>query len=852
MSKKQPEIIEKINDYALEEIMGERFGRYAKYIIQDRALPDVRDGLKPVQRRILYAMYKDKNFFDKEPRKSAKTVGNVIGNYHPHGDTSVYEAMVRLSQKWKQRSILIDMQGNNGSIDGDGPAAMRYTEARLAKISNILLEDIDKNCIEMALTFDDYSYEPTVLPAYFPNLLVNGATGISAGYATNIPPHNLGEVIDATIKRIDSPNCRLETIMDIVKGPDFPTGGIVEGKETIMKAYETGKGKVIVKSRYEFVKDKNGKEAIVITEIPYDTFKSTIIRKIEEIRIDKKIDGIVEVRDESDKNDELRIVIDLKKGSNKDLIINYLLKNTDLQVNYAYNMVAIVNKTPRTLGILDMLDAFIAHNKEVVTKRVEFDLSVAEKKVHIIEGFIKALDILDEVIKVIRKSKNKSDAIDNLVKEFTFTKVQAEAIVMMQLYKLTNTDVTDLKNEFNSLISQIEYFKSILGNEEILLKVIKDKLREIKKEFADPRRTTIKDEISEIKIDELDMVSKDDFIVCVSKAGYVKKLSLKVFSANDNEYPTVKESDYIEGFYKVNNLDTILMFTNLGNYLYLPVREINECKFKDVGIHISNIIKVSDGEKIIKSIAVNKFDDSIITAFTKDGMVKRMVLNLFEVSRFTKPIMMFKLKDNDELVSISRCDGEECVVVTKDGYALRYNTSEIPVVGLKTSGVKSIKLNPKSEVVSSFVVSEVKDYLGVFTDRNTAKRIHIDDIPLTSRSKKGTSIIKSPKSKTYTITNAFNINSKNIFGVMDKVVGYLKSSDINILDNNSVGTTFTKKNVDGVFVVTKLTDITKQNKEEKIEIKEEQAVETKTEKVEKETTKEKQLTMSDFFEEFKI
>jgi len=592
MSKKQPEIIEKINNYALEEIMGERFGRYAKYIIQDRALPDVRDGLKPVQRRILYAMYKDKNFFDKEPRKSAKTVGNVIGNYHPHGDTSVYEAMVRLSQKWKQRSILIDMQGNNGSIDGDGPAAMRYTEARLAKISNILLEDIDKNCIEMALTFDDYSYEPTVLPAYFPNLLVNGATGISAGYATNIPPHNLGEVVDATIKRIDSPNCRLETIMDIVKGPDFPTGGIVEGKETIMKAYETGKGKVIVKSRYEFVKDKNGKEAIVITEIPYDTFKSTIIRKIEEIRIDKKIDGIVEVRDESDKNDELRIVIDLKKGANKDLIINYLLKNTDLQVNYAYNMVAIVNKTPRTLGILDMLDAFIAHNKEVVTKRVEFDLSVAEKKVHIIEGFIKALDILDEVIKVIRKSKNKSDAIDNLVKEFTFTKLQAEAIVMMQLYKLTNTDVTDLKNEFNSLISQIEYFKSILGNEEILLKVIKDKLREIKKEFADPRRTTIKDEISEIKIDELDMVSKDDFIVCISKAGYVKKLSLKVFSANDNEYPTVKESDYIEGFYKVNNLDTILMFTNLGNYLYLPVREINECKFKDVGIHISNIIKV--------------------------------------------------------------------------------------------------------------------------------------------------------------------------------------------------------------------------------------------------------------------
>lgn len=846
--EKETTIIEKINDFALEEIMGERFGRYAKYIIQDRALPDVRDGLKPVQRRILYSMYKDKNTYDKETRKSAKTVGNVIGNYHPHGDTSVYDAMVRLSQKWKQRVILVDMQGNNGSIDGDGPAAMRYTEARLAKISNVLLEDIDKDSVEMALTFDDYSYEPTVLPAYFPNLLVNGSTGISAGYATNIPPHNLGEVIDATIKRIDSPNCRIDTIMDIVKGPDFSTGGIVEGKDALIKAYTTGKGKVVVKARYDFDNTK-GKNQIIITEIPYDTIKKNIISKIEEIRLDKKIDGILEVRDESDRNDELRIVIELKKDANRDLIINYLLKNTDLQVNYAYNMVAIVNKTPKTLGILDILDAFIAHNKEVVIKRTKFDLDVDLKKIHIIEGFIKALDILDEVIKTIRKSKNKSDAIENLMHEYEFTRAQAEAIVMMQLYKLTNTDVTELKNEFEELTKEIAYFREILSSEEKLLSVIKDKLRSIKKEYADPRRTTIKDEVSEIKIDTLDMISKEDFIVCISNSGYVKKVSMKSYNATPNEYPGVRENDYITGFFKINNVDTVLLFTNLGNYLYLPVRDINEAKYKDIGSHISNYIKVSDGEKIIQSFGISKFDKTIITAFTKNGMVKRMTLKDFEVSRYSKPIAMFKLKDNDEVISVSNKMYEDTIVVTKEGYALKYSTSEIPLVGLRTSGVKSINLGSNDEVISSFNVDPNKEYITVFTDRNTAKRIKVDEIQKTTRAKKGSLIIKSPKIKQYNLFRCYNTNSKTIFGILDGDIGYMKSSDINIMDKLSTGSQITKKNIEDIFVVSRLKDITK------IEmLKEEtQVEEIKEEK--KETPKKEsreQLTMSDFFEEFKI
>ena len=846
--KNSNDLLKRIQDYALEEIMGDRFGSYAKEIILDRAIPDVRDGLKPVQRRILYAMYKANNTWDKGYIKCAATVGDVLGKFHPHGDSSVYDAMVRMSQWWKQNAILVDIQGNNGSIDGDGAAAYRYTEARLAKISGELLGDLDKNTIKWAPNFDDRFLEPTVLPAKFPNLLVNGSNGISAGYATNIPPHNLGEIIDATIKRIDSPNCRLDTILEIVKGPDFPTGGIVEGKEGIIDAFTTGRGKVIVKSKTEFKKEK-GKEQIIISEIPFDVNKALLVQKIDALRIDKKIEGISEVRDETDR-EGLRIAIDLKSGANKEFILNYLLKNTDLQVSYNYNMVAIVNRTPRTLGIIPILDAYIDHFREVITKRTEFDLAAYKKEFNIVSGLIKAISILDEVIKTIRASKNKTDAKYNLVDKYSFTEEQAEAIVMLQLYKLTNTDIVTLEERSETLKGLIAECEKILSDENELKNVMKGELRDIKKNYATPRKTLIKDEITEIKIDETDLVSKDDFVVCVSGAGYVKKHSIKLFTANEKEYPAVKEGDYIEGLYKVNNLDTILLFTNLGNYLYVPVREISEAKFKDVGAHISNIIKVSDGEKIVKSIAVNKFDNSLITLFTKNGMVKRVALSLFEVSRYTKPISCIKLKDDDELVSVSRCDGVETLIITNDGYALKYNTSEIPDLGLKTSGVRSIKLNAGAYVVSAFVVSELKEYLCIFTDRNTAKRIHIADLDKTTRAKKGSSILKSPKSKKYTIIKAFNIGSKSIFGIIDKEIGYIKASDISIMDKSSTGNTYTKKNVEDIFVLSKYTDITNQVKEEKVEAKEEKKDENKEEKAE--TKKEQQLTMSDFFEEFKI
>lgn len=863
MAKKNIEenIVEKIYDYTLEEIMGDRFGRYAKSIIQDRALPDVRDGLKPVQRRILWSMYESHNTYDKPFRKSAKAVGDIMGHYHPHGDSSIYDALVRLSQRWKMREPLVEIHGNNGSIDGDGPAASRYTEARLSKIANVMLSDINKDAVKMTLNYSDEDLEPTVLPAHFPALLVNGSTGISAGYATNIPPHNLAEVIDATIKRIDSPNCRLDTILEIIKGPDFPTGGVVEGKDGLIQAYTTGKGKVVLKANYEIIEEK-GKKQILIKEIPYEVLKEQLKKKIEDIKSDKKIDGIVDVIDESDRTNMARLVIELKKDADANLIINYLLKNTDLQINYNFNVVAIDNKRPKTLGLLEILDAFILHKEEVVINRSKFDLEHSKKRLHIVEGFIKALDILDEVIKTIRKSKNKADAIENLVKEYDFTTEQATAIVMMQLYKLTNTDVTDLQNEHANLLELIKYLTSVINDESVLKGVMKDELRSIKKEFATPRRTIIKDEITEIKIDELSMIPKEDFIVSVSKSGYIKKLSIKVYNSNNETDYVLKEKDYLIGLYKINNIDTIILITNLGNYCYLPVRDITECKYKDIGKHISSYIPLSEGETIIASFGIKNFDSRTITLFSKDGFVKQTELSNLPVTRYSKPMTIFKLKDNDEVVSASINDGV-VYIVTENGFALKFNKEEIPVVGLKTSGVKGIKLVSDS-VVSAFVTNENHEYITIFTDKNTAKRIKLEEIDYSKRSLKGDNILHSPKSKKYKITECYAGSSKTNYGLIREDTETIKSSEINIMDKSSTGSTISKKDLTDVFKEARLkviddalastpeheesSSVETPKKEEKTqELKEEPKEDKKQEEQVYET-----LTMSDFFDEFKI
>ena len=788
------EVIEKIFDYTLEDIMGERFGSYSKYIIQERAIPDARDGLKPVQRRILYSMHKEKNTYDKGYRKSAKTVGDVIGNYHPHGDTSIYDAMVRMSQPWKTRLPYIDMHGNNGSIDGDSPAAYRYTEARLSKISNEMLRDIDKDTVEFAPNFDDTTLEPTVLPARFPALLVYGAMGISAGYATNIPPHNLGEVIDATIHRIDNPNCSLDTLMKYVKGPDFPTGGIVEGIKGIRDAYETGKGRVIIRSKYAFEGN-----SLVITEIPFEVNKALLVKKIDDIRLDKKIDGIVEVRDES--AEDVRIVVDLKKTANKELIVNYLLKNTDLQISYNFNMIAIVKKRPRLLGLKQALDAFIDHQKEVITRRSQFDLDHAKSELHIVEGLIKCLSILDEVIRVIRASKNKADAKENLVKEFDFSMAQAEAIVTLQLYRLTNTDVVELEERLAKLRKIIEGLTAILGNVEVLKKVMKDELRKVRNEYALPRLTEIKDEITEIKIDTTVMIPKEDVIVTLSRDGYIKRTSLKSYSASNDEETTLKENDYLIGMYEASTLDTLLVFTNLGNFLYIPVHTIYDLKWKELGKHISNLVPLGEGEEVISSLLVKDFKKDVnVIISTRDGMIKRTSLSDFKITRISKPSSCIKLKDDDRVVDVMLDNNPDIFIATSLGYGLWFSKEEIPIVGIKASGVKSINLKDDNVVSTINFNENTSDYLAILTDKGTGKRVKLKDFEKSSRARRGLMTIRDVKTNPYHVIKALIPTNKDYIGLKNGDITLIKPTELPITDRYSTGSTINKKGLTNVFL----------------------------------------------------
>lgn len=812
--EKTKEIIEKIREYTLEDIMGERFGSYSKYIIQERAIPDARDGLKPVQRRILYSMYKEKNTYDRPYRKSAKTVGDVIGNYHPHGDSSIYEAMVRMSQEWKSIYPYIDMHGNNGSIDGDSPAAYRYTEARLSKISNEMLRDINRDTVEFAPNFDDSLKEPTVLPARFPALLVYGTQGISAGYATNIPPHNLGEVIDAAIYLIDNSEATLDELMNFVKGPDFPTGAIIEGKKGLLDAYQTGKGKIIIKSKYEF-EEKNGKTSLVITEIPYEVNKALLVKKIDDIRLDKKIDGIVEVRDESAQ--DIRIVIDLKKGVNKEFLVNFLLKNTDMQISYNFNMVAIVKKRPKLLGLKNALKAFIDHQQEVVRRRSEFDLAHAKKELHILDGLKKCLSILDEVIKTIRASKNKSDAKENLVKEYAFSYEQAEAIVTLQLYRLTNTDVVELEERCAVLEKIIASLTAILENEKILKKVMKEELKKVKSEYNKERITEVRDEVTEIKLDTTALIPKEDTIVTISREGYIKRTSIRSYSASDIKEPLLKENDYLLGEFKMKTTDTLLVFTSFGNYLYIPVHTINDLKWRELGKHVSNLVPLQEDEEIVTAIPVSDFNDkkNVILA-TSQGMIKSTSLADFKLTRYSKATSCMKLKDNDKLIAAFYDIKDEIFIETSKGYGLWFSKDEIPVVGIKAGGVKAITL--KDDNVTSILNFNESDnkYLAIVTDKGTGKRMHLKDFDKTTRARRGLLTIRDVKTNPYHVVAAFFLSPKEEIGLKNGEITYYKGSDLTIADRYSTGSTLRKGGVDTAFKVVELNDIN--NQEEEIEV----------------------------------
>lgn len=790
----------RIEELTLEQIMGDRFGRYSKSIIQERALPDIRDGLKPVQRRILFAMNKDGNTYDKGFRKSAKSVGNVMGNFHPHGDSSIYEALVRLSQDWKLREPLIEMHGNNGSMDGDPAAAMRYTEARLSKIASRMLEDIDKDTVEMTLNFDDTEKEPVVLPSRIPNLFVNGATGISAGYATEIPTHNLGELIDALIYLLGHPNASLDDLMAFVPGPDFPTGAIIQGKDGIKKAYQTGRGRIVVRAKTSIETLRGGREQIVVTEIPYEVNKAQLMKRITDLRLNKKVEGIADARDETDRTG-LRIAIELKRGVDAQGVLNYLLKNTDLQINYNFNMVAIDDQRPVRVGLKHYLASYLAFQKEVIIRRTKFDLHRAQSRLHIVEGLIKALSILDQVITTIRASKNRKDAQQNLVKSYDFTTTQAEAIVALQLYRLTNTDVTALEQEQAKLTERITKFKQILTDEKTLDRVLKREMQVLKKEFANPRRTQIEDQVQKLTVDTRVTVANEDVMVLVSAAGYIKRSSLRSFKASELTENGLREDDYPILLEQATTLSHLYMFTNKGRFIYRPVHELIDTRWKDTGEHLSQTIDLDEDELIIKAIIFEKLDlpGSFFFA-TSDGQIKQSTLSDYQPgSRYkTHASVAIKLRGDSQVVSVEYFtplqEGQSILAISREGYALRFATDDVPQTGVRTAGVRAINLKDDDELVGMALTNDSQT-LALVTQRGAFKEMAVKDLEVGARARRGNLVLHRLKKSPHQVV-AFLTFPVDYTGALEIITNRPAFQDVLVTDHH-LGTAQSN----GTFVV---------------------------------------------------
>lgn len=829
--KQVNEYVEKVIESSLEDIVSERFARYSKYIIQDRALPDARDGLKPVQRRILYAMEQLGMFHNKPYKKSARIAGEVMGKYHPHGDSSIYEAMVRLSQDFKMRVPLIDMHGNNGSIDGDSAAAMRYTEARLSKAAEALLGDIDKRTVPFVPNFDDEELEPVVLPAKFPNLLVNGAKGISAGYATNIPPHNLKEVVDATLAYIDNEKITLQEISKIIHGPDFPTGGIVQGHAGILQALETGTGKIVVRSKSKIEEISKSQDRIVITEIPYEINKADLVKAMDLFRIEKKVEDILEIRDESDQ-EGLRIAIDLRKGADAQLILNLLFKNTDLQVTYNYNMVAIMNHRPVLVGVLPILKAYVDHQKDVITNRSNYELAKASKRQHIVLGLIKMVSIIEEVVKMIRNSQNKQNAKENVMAAFGFSDAQAEAIVTLQLYRLSNTDIIALEQESVSLSERIKELEHILSSEQALRRVIKRELMEMVDLLGEPRKTEIEAEIENIKIDQKDLITDEKVMIGITKDGYIKRASTRSYQASQS--CGLKENDALMFEVELNTLDTLLIFTNLGNYIYLPVFKIDEQKWKDLGIFINNITPIEKNERLVRVIPVSNFKEEInLLIATKEGMMKQAKLADFEVSRYNKSVKCMKLSDTDEVISVDIHEKSNILSVSKKGYALRFKTEELPLYGLQAGGVKSMSLQDGDEVAGAIYVKPGDDFI-ILTNRGHVIKDVVEELPIYNRNRRGILIIEHQKANPHlavSIARLSRIQQKENVGT--RILTDKGSLMLTVNDLKYTGNKFGKKLFDEVDLGQGYAIEIFDAKEEKDEPKIEKVAKKKVEKIEK-------------------
>ena len=803
--------IQKIRNKNIEDEMKKSYLDYAMSVIVSRALPDVRDGLKPVHRRILYAMEELNMSPDKQYRKSARVVGDVLGKYHPHGDSSVYGAMVRLAQNFNTRYLLVDGHGNFGSVDGDSAAAMRYTEVRMTKLTMELLRDLNKNTVAFRPNFDETLKEPVVLPSRFPNLMVNGSSGIAVGMATNIPPHNLKETIDGVVMLIDNPETDIEELMTVIKGPDFPTGAFIMGLEGIKSAYRTGRGKIQIRAVTEIEEYDKGRMRIVVTELPYQVNKTNLIEKIVEYVRDKKLEGISNLRDESDR-DGMRMVIELKRDANPNIVLNSLYKLTQFQVTFGIIMLALVDGEPKVLNLKEMLTHYIAHQVDIITRRTQFDLDKAEARAHIVEGLRIALDNIDQVIKIIRGSENDASAKESLMITFGLSDIQSQSILDMRLKRLTGLERNKLDEEYENLIKEINKYKEILSNERILYNIIREEIIEIREKYGDRRKSRILPSADEINI--ADMIAEEDIVITLTHFGYIKRMPQDTYRTQKRGGRgiiglTTRDEDFVEDLFITSTHDTVLFFTNKGKVFSLKGYEIPEGGRQAKGTAIINLLHLTGDEKISAIIPISEYNDkSNLILITKEGITKKTKLSQFENIR-KNGIIAITLRDEDELIDVRKTDGNsELIVVTKKGMAIRYDESDVREMGRNAMGVKAISLRKDDLVVAMELVQKDKHLL-VISERGFGKRTELGEYKVQRRGGTGLKTY-SIKDKTGDIVSAKVVDASDEIMMISQggTIIRLVAEEISIMGRSTQGVTLMKINDDRVVAVAKYVEET--------------------------------------------